>query len=144
LTGPIVLGYDESPSANAALAKTVELATALGASVVVVFGYYISPLGGGDVADFKAQLEKVGSHAVSRAVTDLEAAGIETTARIVSAKPADAILQVADEVGASLITVGTVGENPVTGAILGSVVLRLVQRSWIPLLVVPTDEPESA
>lgn len=60
-----MLGYDESPSANAALAKTVELATALGGSVVVVFGYYISPLGGGDVADFKAQLEKVGSHAVS-------------------------------------------------------------------------------
>ena len=38
------------------------------------------------------------------------------------------------------IAVGTVGENPISGAILGSVVLKLVQRSSIPLLVVPTDE----
>jgi hypothetical protein len=34
------------------------------------------------------------------------------------------------------------GENPVTGAILGSVVLRLVQRSPLPILVVPTEHSE--
>ena len=140
MSAPIVLGYDGSPSANAALAKTVEIASALDAPVVVVFGFYISPLGGGDVHDYKAELERVGAHAVARAVTDLEAEGIETTARIVSAKPADAILEVAEEVGAQLIAVGTVGENPISGALLGSVVLRLVQRSKVPLLVVPAEE----
>ena len=36
-----------------------------------------------------------------------------------------------------MIVVGTVGENPITGAFLGSVVLRLVQRSPIAVLVVP-------
>ena len=60
----IVLGYDGSPSANAALAKTIELAPALGSSVVVVFGFYISPLAGGDVHDFKARLETLGEHEV--------------------------------------------------------------------------------
>jgi nucleotide-binding universal stress UspA family protein len=35
---------------------------------------------------------------------------------------------------------GTVGENPITGALLGSVVLRLLQRSPVPVLVVPTEE----
>ncbi len=140
MSAPIVLGYDGSPSATAALAKTVELAPLLGAPVVVVFGYYISPLGGGDVHDFKVELERVGNHAVGRAVADLEAAGIETSARVVSAKPADAILDVARDVGAQLIAVGTVGENPISGALLGSVVLRLVQRSSIPLLVVPAPE----
>ena len=39
-----------------------------------------------------------------------------------------------------MIVVGTVGENPISGALLGSVVLRLVQRSSIPLLIVPTRE----
>lgn len=136
----IVLGYDGSPSANAALAKTIELAPALGASVVVVFGYYLSPLGGGDVHDFKERLEHHGKHEVDRAVADLEAAGIEVSSRLVSAKPADAILAVAEEVGAGLIVVGTVGESPISGALLGSVVLRLVQRSSIPLLVVPAGE----
>jgi len=138
VSAPIVLGYDGSQSANAALAKTVELAPALGAPVVVVFAYYISPLGGGDVHDYKQALEKLGRHEVLRAVADLESAGVEVTSRLVSDKPADAILDVASEVGAGLIVVGTVGESPVTGALLGSVVLKLVQRSSIPLLVVPT------
>jgi nucleotide-binding universal stress UspA family protein len=136
----LVLGYDGSPSANAALAKTIELAPTLGSSVVVVFGYYLSPLGGGDVHDYKERLETHAKHEVGRAVADLEAGGIETVVRIVSAKPADAILAVAEEVGANLIVVGTVGESPISGALLGSVVLKLVQRSSIPLLVVPTQE----
>jgi len=136
----IVLGYDGSPSAIAALTKTIELAPALGSSVVVVFGFYISPLGGGDVHDFKERLQHLGEHEVERAVADLDAAGIEVSSRIVSARPADAILEVAAEVGARLIVVGTVGENPISGALLGSVVLKLVQRSSIPLLIVPTQE----
>ena len=46
MADPIVLGYDESPSANAALEATIRIAPVVGAKVVVVFGYYISPLGG--------------------------------------------------------------------------------------------------
>ena len=136
----LVLGYDGSPSANAALAKTIELAPALGASVVVVFGYYLSPLGGGDVRDFKERLERIATHEVARAVVDLEAAGIETSSHILAIKPAEAILAVADEVGAAMIVVGTVGESPIAGAMLGSVVLKLVQRSSTPLLVVPVTD----
>lgn len=136
----LVLGYDGSSSANAALAKTIEVAPALGASVVVVFGYYLSPLGGGDVHDFKERLESIAAHEVGRAVADLEGEGIETSSRILSMRPAEAILAVAEEVGASMIVVGTVGESPITGAVLGSVVLKLVQRSSTPLLVVPTTE----
>ena len=71
---------------------------------------------------------------------DKTCAGIEASSRIVSARPADAILGVAEEVGAGLIAVGTVGEGPISGALLGSVVLKLVQKSSLPLLVVPTQE----
>lgn len=137
----IVLGYDDSPSANAALAETIHMAPPLGATVVVVFGFHVSALGGpitgGESSDFRARLEEIGTRAVNRAVSDLEAAGIQVSTRLVEGKPADAILQVAAEVGATLIVVGTVGENPISGALLGSVVLRLVQRSTLPLLVVP-------
>jgi len=55
-------------------------------------------------------------------------------------QPADALIAVADELDASAIVVGTVGENPISGAILGSVVLKLVQRASSPLLIVPTRE----
>jgi nucleotide-binding universal stress UspA family protein len=134
----LVLGYEGSPSATAALAKTIELARLTGADVVVVFGYYISPLGGTGQGTIREEFERVGSHAVSRAVADLEAAGIPVSSRIEQGKPADVLLAVAHEVGADTIVVGTVGENPISGALLGSVVLRLVQRSNVPILVVPT------
>ena len=49
-------------------------------------------------------------------------------------------MKVVDEVGAAMIVVGTVGENPIGGAMLGSVVLKRVHCSSTPLLVVPTTE----
>jgi nucleotide-binding universal stress UspA family protein len=140
----IVLGYDDSPSANAALEETISRAPLLGADVCVVFGYYMSALGGpalqGESTDFRSQLEKLGSRAVARAVSALEAAGITTTSRIEEGRPADVLMAVAKELDASTIVVGTVGENPITGALLGSVVLKLVQKSSTPLLIVPTTE----
>lgn len=140
MSTPLVLGYDESPSANAALAATTELARDLKTKVVVVFGYYVTPLGGGGGSDVAAALEKLGKHALGLAVADLEAAGIEVESRLVAHRPADAILQVAEEVAARMIVVGTVGENPITGVVLGSVVLKLVQRSPFPLLVVRSPD----
>lgn len=138
----IVLGYDDSPSANAALAETIRLAPALGCDVCVVFGYYVSALGGpineGESGDFRRQLERIGHQALARAVDDLGAAGITVTTRLVEARPADALVSVARETDARMIVVGTVGENPITGALLGSVVLKLVQRSPFPLHIVPT------
>ena len=136
----LVLGYDASESANAALAAAIRVAPVVGAKVIVVFGFYISPLGGQQEGSIREALEGVGRHAVGRAVADLQAAGIEVESRLVSGKPADVLIDVAREVGAAAIVVGTVGENPIAGAFLGSVVLRLIQRSSIPVLVVPTSE----
>jgi len=140
----MVLGYDDSPSANAALAEVIRRAPLLDAEVCVVFGYHMSVLGGaaveGESRDFRTQLETLGSRAVARAVADLEAAGITVTSRIQEGRPADVLMAVAEEIGAGTIVVGTVGENPISGAILGSVVLKLVQRSSVPLLIVPTTE----
>jgi nucleotide-binding universal stress UspA family protein len=144
MLSPLVLGYDDSPSANAALAETIRRAPLLGAEVCVVFGYYMSAFGGpaveGESHDFRTQLERIGTQAVDRAVADLEAAGITATSRVLEGRPADVLMSVAEEIGASTIVVGTVGENPISGAILGSVVLKLVQRSSVALLIVPTKE----
>lgn len=94
----LVLGYDGSPSANAALVKVTELAPQLGLDVVVVFAYYISPLGGGDVKDYHDALARMGEHELSRARADLEAAGVRVETRLVSGKPANALLAVAEDV----------------------------------------------
>jgi len=136
----IVLGYDASPSASGALAETIRFAPIVGARVVVVFAVHINPLGGLQEGSIKEALQQVAEHALRRAASDLEAAGVEVETRQARGKPADVLVEVATEVGADTIVVGTVGESPITGAILGSVVLRLVQRSPIPVLVVPTVE----
>jgi nucleotide-binding universal stress UspA family protein len=64
---------------------------------------------------------------LARALGDLAAAGIEATSRIPEGRPADVLMAVAEDLDASTIVVGTVGENPISGALLGSVVLKLVQ-----------------
>jgi nucleotide-binding universal stress UspA family protein len=140
MSDTIVLGYDGSPSAKAALGETVSLAKAIGARVLVVFGYYVTPLGGQGGGDVGAELEKLGGEATDAALAELKAAGVEAEARLVAHRPAEAILQAAEESGARLVAVGTVGENPITGALLGSVVLKLVQISKFPLLVVPAAD----
>jgi nucleotide-binding universal stress UspA family protein len=135
----IVLGYDGSPSANAALAETIQLAPLLGARVVAVFGYYISPLGGLQEGSVREALEQVAAHELARAVADLQAAGIDAESRMGHGKPADVLIAVAKDVGAKMIVVGTEGEGAITGTILGSVVLKLLQRSPVALHVVPTS-----
>lgn len=137
MSGSIVLGYDGSESANAALAETKRIAAGLGATVDVVYAYHVNPLGGVQEGTIGERLEQIGQGVVVQAVSALEAEGIEVAAHIVSGRPAEAILLVAERVGASMIAVGTVGEGAITGALLGSVVLKLVQRSTLPLLVVP-------
>lgn len=136
----IVLGYDGSESANAALAHTGGVASRLGAQVVV-FAYYISPLGGGEAtSDYRHALVNVGEHEVGRALADLEAQGVTASTRIEQGKAADVILAVAADVGASTIVVGTDEASPLSAAFIGSVVLRIVQRSTVPVVVVPVAQ----
>ena len=137
---PVVLGYDGSDEANAALAETIRLFAGTGTEVVVVFAYYISPLGVADVADFRAELERVAEQETRRAVTDLEAAGIEATALHVSGKPPDVIIEAALETAARMIVVGSPKRGPLASSVLGAVVLSLAQRSPVPLLVVPVPD----
>lgn len=137
-----VLGYDASPSADAALRQTIARARERNGDVVAVFGYYITPWGGTGEGSIREAMESVGADALEQAMSALDDAGIPATKRLVEGKPADALIRVAEEVGADTIVVGTVGENPLSGAFMGSVVLRLVQRSTFPLLVVPARGDE--
>ena len=54
-----------------------------------------------------------------------------------SLKPADAVLAVAERRDTRMIVVGTHGECPIAGALLGSVPHKLLHRSSAPVLVVP-------
>lgn len=136
----IVLGYDESPGSRPALAMAISLATLFGEPLVLVHG--VEPPGGlGE--EFRAHqraLTEMGRRAVSHAVAEADAAGVATVVEVLSQKPAQALIEAANRHDGRVIVVGTRGESPLRGAVLGSVSHKLLHLSDRPVLCVPVAE----
>jgi nucleotide-binding universal stress UspA family protein len=60
--------------------------------------------------------------------------------RLVEGAPADALIALADETGADLLVVGSVGLNSVVGRLLGSVPQIVRRRATTEVLVVETED----
>ena len=136
MAATIVLGFDGSDGARAALAQAEWLAKDQRAGVVIAFGYATNPMGG-ETRDEELAIQAIAAKATDEARARLEAAGVPTTVEIVHARPVEALLAVAQAHDARFIVVGTNGQGPVLGGILGSVPYRLVHQSTLPVLVVP-------
>ena len=62
--------------------------------------------------------------------------GVEATTAVVDARPAEGLLALAGEHQARIIVIGTHGERPLMGVVLGSTPYKLLHRSPVPVLVV--------
>ena len=134
MASTIVLGYDGSACANAALAAAVASAKAHGDGIVVAFGAGVHPTG----EDRRRLVRQMGGDWAEEALSAIRRQGVEDVESVVvDARPAEALLQVASERKARMIVVGTHGERPLTGAVLGSVPHKLLHLSTVPVLVVP-------
>ena len=133
----VVLGYDESPGADAALEAAIRVAFRYGEELVLVYG--AAPPGGmGE--EFKSHMDalrEMGRSATAHALEKAEAAGVTARVELVDAKPAEALVQVGDAVDATVIVVGTAGESPFRGAMLGSTPHKLLHLANRPVLCVP-------
>lgn len=135
MPGSLVVGVDGSDCANAAIDEAASLAKDLNDRVVVVFGY--EPYrGASEIQDHRAALEELGEKLGAEALGRVEAAGAEGELRLIDENAVDALLHVADEVDARMILVGSYGDSPLKGAILGSTPHKLVHLSKRPVLVV--------
>ena len=132
----IVVGYDGSDCARAALATALELARPLGDDVVAVMAYEYSRLGG-EVADFAAALRERAQRIAQHARDQASGLGGAVATEILEEAPADALVEVADRVDARMIVVGSRGESPLRGALVGSTPHKLLQAAGRPVLVVP-------
>jgi nucleotide-binding universal stress UspA family protein len=135
----IVVGYDGSDDAQAALALALDTARALGDDVVVAFGYR-DPLVGGENADLIQAIEEHARSRLADAAARARAAGVEVEQIVVAEAPAHALADLAEQRSARLIVVGTRGESPLRGALLGSTPHKLLQVARTPVLVVPAPE----
>jgi nucleotide-binding universal stress UspA family protein len=133
----IILGYDESPGARRALSYAVDLAKLLSDELVLVYGAEPPGRMGDELAEHTAALAERGREALRQAVDIAEAGGVRAIVELVDEKPAQALLDAADKYDARLIVVGTYGESPLKGAILGSTPHKLLHWSSRPVLCVP-------
>lgn len=137
----IVLGYDESSGADRALNVAITTALRFGEPLVLVYGAAPPGLEGEEFRSHAAALEEMGRKAVAHAVQRATEQGVATEVEIVRAKPAEALVETADRYDATLIVVGSYGESPMKGALLGSTPHRLLHLSARPVLVVPPSAP---
>ena len=136
MSAGVIVGYDGSDCAKEALRVAVEVGQAYGEPVTIAFGYQISPVGGED-HDYHLALRELATKRLQEAKALVGDDAGQIDAVIVEEAPADALVRLAAERNARLIVVGTRGERPLHGALLGSTPHKLLQLSERPVLVVP-------
>jgi nucleotide-binding universal stress UspA family protein len=136
----IVWATDGSENADRALSVAKALAREQRASLVVV--HIVQRFATKEGLAVFADEEQVEAR-LKDVVQELSREGFEAALKIVNhvgPQPAHAVADVAREVGADLIVVGTRGRGAVVGLVLGSVTLRLLHVAPCPVLAVPAVE----
>jgi nucleotide-binding universal stress UspA family protein len=139
----VVVAYDFSPSSEQALARAVEVAARAPQHVLHIIAALepqgvvasIGPMAGVtyETADRvqKMIMERVTAAFAGRPT----AAEVQFFVHARIGKPATEILELASEVGADLIFIGTHGKTGVERVLLGSVSERVVREAGCPVLV---------
>ena len=133
----LAVGYNGGESARHALRAAVALARDLEETLLVVCG--VAPAGGmGEEYDVteEAIVEEL-APAVSEAVMQAREAGVEAEAILVDADPVGALEMVMEERQPRMLVVGYGSSGRVRAALFGAVAPKLVDRSDVPVLVVP-------
>jgi nucleotide-binding universal stress UspA family protein len=140
----IVVGTDGSDTAAEAVEEAVRIAKALEADVHVVSAF--EPLRGARVTGAPEGAAKVWAPRpddqveaiLSQAAAAVRLAGVNVTTHAVREDPADALLSVADKVGASLIVVGSKGMHGARRLALGNVPNQVSHKAHCNVLIVAT------
>ncbi|MCY0941763.1 universal stress protein [Streptomyces antarcticus] len=135
----VVLGYDESPGAERALRVALEVAAAFGEPLVLVYGAAAPGSTGEEYRAHREAVRQAGRSALAHAVDAADAAGVPSAVEVVDEKPAQALLDAAARHDARVIIVGSWGDSPIRGALLGSTPHKLLHLSPVPVLCVPID-----
>ena len=83
-----------------------------------------------------ATLRELGEAHLSEAKQRAEQAGVATRGELVHGRPSTGLVEMAEQVDAQMIVVGSHGEAPLNGAIIGSTAHKLLHLSERPVLVV--------
>lgn len=141
MAGEIVLGYDDTEEARAALPVAVGLARSLGAGLVIGFGYE-PPRSGGEVGALRDQIERLGEEFAATARAQVAAIDPDLPVRteLVQDRPAMAIVRLADSVDAAFIVVGHRQRHLLAEVFIGSILEGVLSETSRPVVAVQTPE----
>ncbi len=130
----IAVGYDGSPSAQAALLWTFQLARSTGATVVVVHAV-------GLLARFEGQGASLElEQSVGQLAEDVDFDMTQLRWYLSDGDACSVMLRAIDDpVNADLLVVGSRGQGAHAGLLLGSTSLQLAERAHVPLVIVPME-----
>ena len=142
----IVVGTDGSDTAGRAVAHAAELAAATGAGLVVVTAYTERPGGPPPEAPVPGDIQwavtpSAGAEDVARAAAEAarRAGAREVRARTAPGEADRVLLEVAADVGADLVVVGSKGMTSAARFVTGSVPNALSHHADRDVLIVRTD-----
>jgi nucleotide-binding universal stress UspA family protein len=141
----IVVGTDGSESAQRALDEAVRIAKALDAEVHVVSAF--EPLRGAKVTGAPEGAAKVWAPlpdskveaTLSQAVSHVRLRDVPVSSHAVQKDPADALIEVAEKTGATMIVVGNKGMHSARRFVLGNVPNKVSHQARCSVLIVATD-----
>ena len=142
MNGPIVVGTDGSQTAAAAVQAATTLAKTFGQPLHVVCSYRSPPVADGLALAAGVTVLTTNDGWVDGVLDDAAAqirlSNVEVITHAKAGSPAEAILDVADEVSADLIVVGNRGIDSKSRFILGNVPSRVVHHATCSTFVVNT------
>lgn len=133
----IVVGYDGTEGAKAALDQAVDLARRVSGELVLTYAFGGRKQYAGAPLTPRRTLQELGEKVLTEAVARLADSGVPAEPVLVDDDAWQGLRSVADQHDAALIVVATRGESPLTGMLLGSTAYRLVHSSTTPVLIVP-------
>lgn len=131
----IVVGYDGTEGARTALDHATGLAKQLGVDVRIVFAYDRVVIGG-ESRDLDAVVAERANAVLAEALEHVEESGVHAETEFADGSPARALVEVADRIDAPYIVVGSYGERPLKGALVGATPYKLMYLSDRPVVVV--------
>jgi nucleotide-binding universal stress UspA family protein len=141
----ILVPTDFSPHSDKALVVAERLAKLAGGKIHLLHCYQINP---GGISPYGIAIPEVFGREVQEAaakkIADLEqrvaAAGIEVETHLTSRFPSEAVSDLAREIGADLIVMGTRGATGLKHILLGSVAERTLRIAPCPVLTVKESD----
>jgi nucleotide-binding universal stress UspA family protein len=140
----IVVGTDGSDSAKLAVQEAIRMAKGLGAELHVVFAYEqvrgkrIAGAPEGAVKVYETLTDTQADAVLSEAAAKARADGVEVSTHAVQRGPADALLEIAGDIRAGTIVVGSKGMHGARRFAIGSVPNDISHKASCNVLIVNT------